>query len=248
MHSFPIHLGCAGWSIPSQHAEHFLAEGSHLGRYGARFPAVEIDSSFYRLHREGTYRRWADTVPPGFRFAVKLPREITHWQQLRPGPLIDEFLKGPVALGDKLGVLLAQLPAKLALDVTMAEAFFADLRQRFDGGVVCEPRHASWFAPEAEALLAGLRIARTAVDPALAPAAAEPGGWRGLSYHRLHGSPQMYRSAYPEDFLARLAVRLREEMAQRPVWCIFDNTAAGAAIPNALSVLGALNQLPGSCM
>lgn len=240
MHSSPIHLGCAGWSIPSQHARHFPPEGSHLARYAARFPAVEIDSSFYRPHREATYRRWADSVPPGFRFAVKLPREITHRRQLQPGELLAEFLKGPAALGGKLGALLVQLPPRLALDRSVAEAFFTDLRRHFPGAVVCDPRHASWFSPEAEDLLETFHIARAAADPALMPAAAEPGGWRGLSYYRLHGSPVMYRSAYPEDFLARLEARLGEERAQRPVWCIFDNTAAGAAIPNALWVLEAL--------
>lgn len=242
MFSHPLRLGCAGWSIPSQEARHFPAEGSHLARYAAVFPVVEIDSSFYRLHRESTYRRWADTVPSGFRFAVKLWREITHRQQLRAVEQLGEFLEGPLAQGDRLGALLVQLPPKLALDRGVAEVFFGDLRRRFEAAVVCEPRHPSWFSAEGEALLRSFRVARAAVDPAPVAEAVEPGGWRGLSYHRLHGSPVMYRSAYSEDFLGKLTARMREELAERPVWCIFDNTAAGAAIPNALWVSEALHR------
>jgi uncharacterized protein YecE (DUF72 family) len=245
MHTLSIRVGCAGWSIPSQHAWLFPAEGSHLARYAAVFPAVEIDSSFYRLHREGTYRRWAATVPPDFRFAVKVPREITHRQRLAPGAPLEEFLQGPAALGDRLGPLLVQLPPKLAFDANVAGAFFTTLRARFDGDVVCEPRHASWFSAQADGMLKNLRIARVAADPAPVPEAAVPGGWRGLSYYRLHGSPERYRSAYSEDFLAQLVTRLRDDFAQGPVWCMFDNTAAGAAIGNALWVLTGLRLPPG---
>jgi uncharacterized protein YecE (DUF72 family) len=231
-----IRVGCAGWSIPTPHAHRLPGEGRHLARYAAVFPAVEIDSSFYRLHRESTYLRWAASVPEAFRFSVKIPREITHRGELRPSPLFEEFLVRPQALGARLGPLLVQLPPKLALDLRVGRAFFSALRERFQGALVCEPRHPSWFSPEAGALLAELCVARAAADPAVVPEAAEPGGDPGLAYFRLHGSPERYRSAYPEVFLARLVARLRRESVLRPVWCIFDNTAAGAAIPNALWV------------
>ncbi len=67
-------VGCAGWSIPREHAGVFPGEGPHLARDAHVFPAVELDSSFHRLHREDTYARWAATVPEGFRFAVWAPR------------------------------------------------------------------------------------------------------------------------------------------------------------------------------
>src|SRR5207244_3866811 len=104
------------------------------------------------------------------------------------------------------------------------------------GAVACEPRHPSWFEPAAEALLGRSRIARVAADPAPVPAAL-PGGWDELRYHRLHGSPEMYYSRYGEEFLARLAVELtRNPGATAETWCIFDNTAAGFAMPNALTL------------
>jgi uncharacterized protein YecE (DUF72 family) len=75
-------IGTAGWSIPAIHAHAFPGSGTHLERYGAVLNAVEINSSFYRPHRQKTYARWAASVPEDFRFSVKLPRTITHHQRL----------------------------------------------------------------------------------------------------------------------------------------------------------------------
>ncbi len=77
-----IAVGTAGWSLPKTYAPRFPEAGSHLERYGQRFPAVEINSSFYRPHRVTTYAKWAAAVPDGFRFAVKVPRSVTHERRL----------------------------------------------------------------------------------------------------------------------------------------------------------------------
>ena len=100
-----------------------------------------------------------------------------------------------------------------------------------------EPRHASWFEPAADRLVTRYRVARVAADPALVPQAAEPGGWDGLVYYRLHGSPKVYFSAYGDEHLASLAKTLTRSARTAEVWCIFDNTAEGAATANALDVL-----------
>ncbi len=231
-----LRVGCAGWSIPHGYADRFPLAGSHLERYAGRFPAVEIDSSFYRTHRPATYERWAGQVPGSFRFAVKVPRQVTHQERLSDPARLDDFLAGVSALGPKLGPLLLQLPPSLAFDAAKVAAFFSLLRSRFTGILVCEPRHVSWFEPRADRLLAQFEVARVAADPALLPAAAEPGGWAGLLYYRLHGSPRVYYSSYPEDYLDALATRLVAASQLAPVWCIFDNTAAGAATGNALDL------------
>jgi uncharacterized protein YecE (DUF72 family) len=103
--------------------------------------------------------------------------------------------------------------------------------------VVLEPRHESWFTTEVESLLVDYRIARVAADPARVPVAAEPGGHSGLVYLRLHGSPRIYYSGYPVEYLESVA-RLLDASASRdiPTWCIFDNTALGAATSDALTV------------
>jgi uncharacterized protein YecE (DUF72 family) len=98
---------------------------------------------------------------------------------------------------------------------------------------VCEPRHPTWFAAPAEALLLRHEIARVAADPPPAPGADLPGAWPGLVYYRLHGAPRKYWSRYEPDTLARLADALRGTPTRVDVWCIFDNTASGAALENA---------------
>src|SRR5690242_14468228 len=114
-------IGTAGWSLPREEQPHFPAEGTHLQRYAAVLPAVEINSSFYRPHRESTYARWAASVPASFRFAVKIPRAITHERKLADAAdALDAFLPGPAALGAALGCLLVQLPPSLALDEPVA--------------------------------------------------------------------------------------------------------------------------------
>jgi len=241
MHSLEYLIGCAGWSIPGEHAAQFPAEGTHLQRYAQRFPAVEINSSFYRPHRPETYARWAASTPEGFRFAVKAPREITHTRRLKDADApLERFLAEAAALGEKLGPLLVQLPPSLQFEADVAEEFFRGLRRRFEGGVVLEPRHPSWFTPEVDRILAGFEVGRVAADPAPVPAAAEPGGWSGLVYFRLHGSPRVYYSRYSEAYLDTLAAAL----APSGGWCIFDNTAAGEATANALELLERLMRQP----
>ncbi len=239
-------IGCAGWSLPKEHGDHFPAEGTHLSRYAARFPAVEINSSFYRPHRGATYARWAASVPADFRFSVKVPKAATHERRLvDTSDVLDRFLEEATQLGDRLGPLLVQLPPSLGFSVDVAAAFFAALRDRFDGELALEPRHPSWFEAAADRLVTGYRVARVAADPAVVPAAAEPGGWDGLVYYRLHGSPKVYYSEYPEDYLEALAKALNHAGRSARVWCIFDNTALGAATVNALDLLDRVRANPG---
>ena len=231
-----VRVGCAGWSLPRAVVSRFPPEGTHLQRYAACLSCTEINSSFYRPHRAETYARWASSVPADFRFAVKLPRAITHESRLRGAvPELDRFLAQVRGLGEKLGCVLIQLPPSLAFERQPAKRFLGALRRRYAGTAVVEPRHASWFADSADALLADHGIGRVAADPALTPAACVPGGDRRLSYFRLHGSPRMYFSIYTDGFLRALAGQLRAaQAAGAECWCVFDNTAHGGAVPNAL--------------
>lgn len=239
-------LGTAGWSLRREQWPAFPAEGTHLQRYAARLPAVEINSSFYRAHRPTTYAKWAESVPVGFRFSVKVPKQITHERRLAGcDQLIEQFLHECGHLADKLGCLLVQLPPSQVYEPSVVRAFIDSLRARYDGLVAIEPRHPSWL--DAEPVLQDARIARVAADPAPFPAAAEPGGWDGFTYYRLHGSPRIYYSSYGEDWLDSLTERLAERSATQPAdtasWCIFDNTASGAATANALALQHRLKQI-----
>jgi uncharacterized protein YecE (DUF72 family) len=232
------YIGTAGWSIPRGEQSRFPAGDSHLARYARVLPAVEINSTFHRPHRAATFERWAASVPRAFRFSVKLPRTITHDQRLtRATAQLDAFLADLAPLGAKLGCLLVQLPPSLEFDARIARAFFAALRKRFDRGIALEPRHASWFEDRAGRLLQALEIARVAADPPRVAGGDSPGGWPGLAYFRLHGSPRIYYSSYEGDYLDRLAGSLQTLRRRRiPTWCIFDNTTLGAGTGNALSL------------
>lgn len=230
-----IRIGTAGWTISASAADAFPLEGSSLERYSQCLDCAEINSSFHRSHRSDTWRRWASSVPENFLFSAKLSKEITHKKRLVDcGEPLAAALAEMEGLGERLAILLVQLPPSLAFDPAVAEPFFAALRAGWDRPVACEPRHPSWFEPEADSLLQDRRVARVAADPARVPAAAEPGGWPGLFYYRLHGSPAMYRSSYDDGRLEALAERLAA--ATVPTWCIFDNTASSAATGDALKL------------
>jgi uncharacterized protein YecE (DUF72 family) len=236
-----ISIGTAGWSIPRDDADRFPVEGTSLERYSARFSVAEINSSFHRPHRLSTWERWRDTVPESFRFSVKVPKTITHQAKLVDcAGMMDEFLAQAEILGDKLAVLLVQLPPKLEFDPEHVSAFLADLRLRSPANIACEPRHISWFADDAARVLAEHHTARVAADPAICDAAARPGGWRGFSYWRLHGSPVIYRSSYA-DRIGHYAQELRAEARTRETWCIFDNTASSAGAGDALELIDAVD-------
>jgi len=243
MISVRYRIGRAAWALPKPYIAEFPAEGTHLQRYAGRFNAVEINSSFYRPHRPATYARWAASVPEDFRFAVKVPKAITHQARLVDADaLLDAFLVEATCLGPKLGCLLVQLPPSLAYDRAIARAFFGALRSRHQGDLAFEPRHPSWFADDVTEQLVRDRVARVAADPAPVAGAGEPAGWPGLVYFRLHGSPRVYYSAYDEPYLDALAERMRRAgESATAVWCIFDNTARDAATPNALGLLARLS-------
>jgi uncharacterized protein YecE (DUF72 family) len=233
-------IGTAGWNVPARYASEFCRAGTHLERYATRLNAVEINSSFYRPHRRQTYARWAACVPEGFRFAVKIPKEMTHERRLFDctEPL-ERFAAEVSGLGTRLGVLLVQLPPSLAFDAACARSFFDALGTHIDEavGVACEPRHRSWFTEEAAALLRAHDVARVAADPPRAEHDGQPGGSPSLNYYRLHGSPQIYYSNYDAAALERTSQALAASTKARvATWCVFDNTAACAALGNALDV------------
>ncbi len=231
------YIGTAGWNVPGIYARHFDSEGTHLFRYGQKFNCAEINSSFYREHKPETYRKWAASVPESFRFAVKVPRTITHEGELRARnqDALARFLHQTSALGEKRGPVLLQAPPSLVFDKFTALSFLSMFRGLYDGSAVFEPRHVSWFGAEPDSLLRDFHIARVAADPALSPEAAQPSGWPEPVYFRLHGSPRRYYSAYSEKFMSLLTKNLRQ--LSNTAWCIFDNTASGAALANALELI-----------
>ena len=138
--------GTSGYSY-KEWVGHFYPEKlpahAMLRYYAERFPTVEINNTFYRMPAESLLERWAQEVPEGFAFALKAPRRITHMKQLREVQSdVAEFARRAAFLGDKLGVLLFQLPPFLKKDLARLRDFLAALPS--GPRVAVEFRHESW--------------------------------------------------------------------------------------------------------
>ena len=241
-----VHIGCAGWSVPKLNSvvanseQPDITPRSHLERYADSFNAVEINSSFYRPHKPATYTRWRETVPADFRFSVKIPKIITHQLRLQNcDSELERFIFEVGHLAKKLGVLLIQIPPSLRFDADIAQKFFARFTELTAVPLALEARHVSWFNSTAYELLQHLQVALVQADPSPAGFAAagvntaELPRTASTHYVRLHGSPVVYSSSYDLHYLNNLAERIRLAKNAGPVWCVFDNTARGAAFENA---------------
>jgi uncharacterized protein YecE (DUF72 family) len=242
-----IRVGTAGWSIPRAATSRFDSAGTHLERYSRRFDCAEINSSFHRPHAASTYAKWRASTPPAFQFAVKIPRAITHDLKLQRArdPFVT-FLAQTDGLAEKRGPLLLQLPPSLSFSGPIVTRFLNMVRRVYAGPIVCEPRHATWFSPLVTSLLERYRISRVAADPPPVPEATKPAAWAAVAYFRLHGSPRTYWSRYDENAIAALAATVGRITTAEQVWCVFDNTASGAAIDNAWELRERLSVDPAS--
>ncbi len=234
-----LNLGTAAWTIPKEIKSLFPETGSHLERYSSRLNAVEINTSFYRDHKAVSYERWAASVPEGFKFSVKLSNVFTHEQKLKKGEKnLKENLNTICHLKNKLGCLLIQLPPSLSYVPHIAESFFSEVRDSYQGPIALEPRQGTWDQASALALNDKYLISRVIADPEpyvrgshFEPAAAS------MIYFRLHGSPEIYKSKYEYPRIQKYAERIQIlQNRGHQVWCIFDNTTFGFATSNALEL------------
>ena len=224
-------IATAAWSIPKKVADRFAQEGSGLTRYASVFDGVEINSTFYRRHKMSTFAQWAESVPDSFRFAVKIPKEITHTRAMKDiAKPLETFLEDIALLGAKRGPLLCQLPPSLAFDADKLDSAFKAMRHADDGSIVIEVRHKSWAAFDALDLLRRYAIERVLADPA--PVWPTEDFDTPPKYVRLHGKPKIYYSSYTDEEINSVWKRLAPDS-----WCVLDNTASGAAIENALTML-----------
>lgn len=235
-----IRIGVSGWRYGVWRGGFYpagLAQARELAFAAQQFPAIELNGSFYSLQRPSSYLRWEAETPPGFVFAVKGPRYITHILRLRSAhaALANFLASGPLALGPKLGPMLWQLPPNLVFDAALLEDFLAQLpkdttaalqlarerEERMHGkewlGPVGEPmrlrhalevRHASFCQGATVELLRRHGVALVVAD-----AAAD---WPEVGdvtadfvYLRLHGAQQLYASGYTDAQLRTWAERIR---------------------------------------
>lgn len=229
-------VGTSGWDYPDW-AEGFYGDiprQERLAFYARHFNAVEVNASFYRRQRQSTFERWRDQTPADFAFAVKGHRYLTHVKRLvEPEEPLRQSREAATGLGGKLAAMLWQMPRSLHKDMARLQRFADALAAWPEARHVMEFRHASWFDDEVAACLRARRVANCWSDAADWPL------WDAVTadlvYLRLHGRIRTYASAYGEDELGGWAGWVREMQAQgRDVHVYFDNTAAGAALRNAL--------------
>lgn len=235
----PIWVGTSGWSYPEWRESFYagVTRKDWLRHYARHFPAVEINATFYRMQQPATFARWRDETPPDFRFAIKANRYLTHIRTMRdPEPAVRVERECSAGLGEKLAVVLWQLPASLARTMDRLRHFAEVVSDWREVRHVLEFRHPSWFD---EAVADCLRAHRLAV--CLSDAADWP-LWDAVTtdlvYVRLHGRPRTYASAYSPEQIDGWATRARAWLAEgRQVQVYFDNTAEGNAPRDALRLL-----------
>lgn len=228
------YIGTSGWVYKHWRGVFYppdLPQARWFEYYAGRFDTVEVNNTFYRLPEAPTFKEWAAQAPPGFVYALKASRYMTHLKKLKDAaePLA-RFLERARLLGKHLGPILYQLPPNWHLNLERLEAFLqllpADLLHVF------EFRHPSWYAEEALALLDRYRVGLCIMD---LPGLESPVRVTGrLAYVRFHGPSRAYEGSYPDKDLAAWTQRVRGFLASgRPVYLYFNNDAHGYAVQNA---------------
>ena len=232
-----LRIGCSGWIYKDWSGPFYppqVKERERLEYYASRFDTAEINASFYRLPSEQVVEGWARRTPPGFVFAWKVSRFITHNKKLKDCAEAVALVFGRMApLGARYGPALIQLPPQLRRDDGRLSAFLALLPQGRRHAV--EFRHESWYDPAVFRLLAEHDAALCISDHHAAPAPWEvTASW---VYVRGHGPGGRYRDRYSGAELARWAERIAAWRAEgRDVYVYFDNDVKSAAPFDALSL------------
>jgi len=239
-----VHVGCSGW-VYKHWRGIFYAEGlpqkRWFERYSEEFDTVEINASFYRVPLQSTFEGWREKAPPGFRYAVKINRFITHMKKLLECEAeVEGFIDLARQLGNTLGPLLYQLPPSLHKNVERLDAFLArlptDLEQVF------EFRHKSWYDEEVLAVLDrhGMGFVTHDLKGLISPRWASG----RTAYVRFHGAGGKYWGRYSDEALLEWTDWIREQRGLgRSVWCYFNNDIHGHAIEDARTLKSMVGQI-----
>jgi uncharacterized protein YecE (DUF72 family) len=239
-----VHVGCSGWVYKHWRGIFYpegLPQRLWFQRYAEDFDTVEINASFYRLPLATTFEGWRDKAPPGFRYAVKVNRFITHLKKLNGvEEEVARFIALARPLGPALGPLLYQLPPSLHKDLPRLEAFLKllppDLEQVF------EFRHKSWYDEEVLDMLDSHGVGFVSHDLK----GIESPRWASgrTAYVRFHGAGGKYWGRYSDDALLRWTDWIAEQLELgRSVWCYFNNDIHGHALEDARTLKAMVAQL-----
>ncbi len=234
----PVRIGCSGWNYAHWRNGVFypprLASRNWLAHYARHFDTVEVNMTFYRLPREPVVARWVLESPPGFTFAVKVSRYVTHIKRLLDVPehlpLLYDRIR-PLLRSPKLGPFLWQLPPTFRRD----DERLAEALARLPGELrhCIEFRDPSWFVEETYALLREYGVALVIGDRPQVNRFQTHELTAGWTFVRFHSGTRGRRGNYSESELREWAARLREWSRTREVFAYFNNDWEGFAPRNA---------------
>jgi uncharacterized protein YecE (DUF72 family) len=238
-----VWIGCSGYAYKHWRGVFYpqgLRERDWLGYYASYFPTVELNNTHYMMPTESTFEGWRENSPPGFRFAVKASRFITHMKKLKdPQEPVDLLIERSRLLEPKLGPLLYQLPPRWRFNAERLQTFLDALPGGMDHTI--EVREPSWLNPTFFEMLERHSVAYCIASlpqyetPLVATAP--------FAYLRFHGSKQMYYYFYPRDELASWRDRIVEFVQQgKVVYCYFNNDPEGWAVENARQLIDLVNE------
>jgi uncharacterized protein YecE (DUF72 family) len=234
----PIRVGCSGWNYADWRGVLYppgCPQRAWLARYAELFDTVEVNTTFYRLPSVDAVRGWVAQTPPGFTFAVKASRYLTHVKRLTDmergvGRLLERL--EPLTTSPKMGPILWQLPGNFRRD---DERLAFALERLPPGRHAFEFRHPSWFADEVLAALRAHGVALTIADHPERP-------WQShaltadFTFVRLHHGRRGRRGNYSATELDDWARELRRLAARAEVFAYFNNDWEGFAVRNALGM------------
>jgi uncharacterized protein YecE (DUF72 family) len=240
-----VRIGCSGWSYAHWRVAVYprgLPSSRWLEHYATIFDTVEVNATFYRLPKRETVAAWVVETPPGFLFAVKASRYLTHVKRLTDeGPGIDRLMGaiGPLNETGKLGPMLWQLPESFA----RSDDRLAGALQRLPAGRhAFEFRHPSWFCPEVEEILRAHGAALVIADHPDRPFQARKltADWTYFRFHYGRGGD----GRYSETELAEWAALARSWSDETELYAYFNNDWGGYAVDNALAFRSLLEPEP----
>lgn len=235
-----LHLGTSGWSYKHWQGLFYpeeLKPNEYLEFYSSRFSCVELNASFYHTPSPKVIANWRRRSPDGFYFCVKVSRYITHRQRLDTAAEgLAAFLTIFQALDPKLGPFLVQLPPSLIFQPALAVTFFRELQKYAPYRFAIEPRHSSWFSPEALQMMQEFNLCVVISDSG----GIYPQSWHlttDFVYLRWHGAHGLYYSPYSTEELQKYADKILSWLKVKiPVWGFFNNDAQAHAVFNALEL------------
>lgn len=229
-----VRIGTSGWEYAGWRGRFYpreLPRDRWFEHYAGHFETVELNATFYRLPDRRVFAAWARAAPPGFRYAVKASRYLTHVKRLAaPEEPLARLWSRAEALGPHLGPMLYQLPPRWRPNPGRLAAFLAAVPAGRDQAL--ELRDARWYGREILEAIAAEGVALCLHDMPGSGRVLEPTG--GLVYVRFHGAGERYGGSYSSQRLTAWADRLARWATEgRDVWAYFNNDIGGHAVVDA---------------